>query len=433
MIRVVLHQNVAVSSGNKMIKAGKRRNKTAGTAALALMVALAAGLALAQQPPGTPPSGQSNIPDAPSASRPVEKFPAANESITPPPPPEIATVPPGSVPQSGTGRDELFKLVTNVNFVVVPVTVKDGSGHLVEGLSRQDFRVLEDGVEQRMTFFTSDPFPLTAAVVIDLGVPEVEFRKVRDSLPALVGSFGQFDEVGLYTFGTTVQKVQDFTPAAGNKISQAMDRIRKKATARTGGPPVVGGPFGYPPSVNGRPIDPGQNPTPSYTQREAKVLNDAVLQAALDLSRGNPTRRKVIFVISDGTEYRSSATYGEVLKVLLTNQISVYAVGMSGAGIPGYGPAQKIHVPKTGLYGNILPKYAQATGGEVFSEFSASAIEAAYSRLTEEARNQYTIGYTTRATASSQYRDIEVKVDQPGLKVTAKQGYYPLPPPRQTP
>ena len=64
-------------------------------------------------------------------------------------------------------------------------------------------------------------------------MPEiVEFRKVRDSLPALVGAFGQFDEVGLYTFGTTVQKVQEFTPASGNKVSQAMERIRKKATGR---------------------------------------------------------------------------------------------------------------------------------------------------------------------------------------------------------
>jgi len=428
MIRVALDGNVALSLRNMMMKAGKRRNITA---LLGLVVATA--VVMAQQ--SAPAAGQSGIPDAPSASRPVEKFPATNETVTPPPPPpaEITTAAPGSVPDSGSGRDQLFTLTKNVNFVVVPVTVKDDSGHLVEGLSRQNFRVLEDGVEQRMTFFTSDPFPLTAAVVIDLGVPEVEFRKVRDSLPALVGAFGQFDEVGLYTFGTTVQKVQEFTPAAGNKISQAMDRIRKKATARTGGAPVVGGPFGYPPSVNGRPIDPGQSPTPSYTgQREAKVLNHAVLQAALDLARGNPTRRKVIFVISDGTEYRSSASYGEVMKVLLTNQISVYAVGVGGAAIPGYGQAQKIHIPKLG-YGDILPKYASATGGEVFSEFSASAIEQAYSRLTEEARNQYTIGYTTRATPSSKYRDVEVRVDRPGLRVTAKQGYYPLPPPRSTP
>ncbi len=413
-----------------MMKAGKCRSKNVAAALVAL---LAAGLALAQQ---TPPAGQTGIPDAPSASRPAEKFPSANETVTPPPPPspEITTVPPGSAPESGSDRDRLFTLTTDVNFVVVPVTVKDGSGHLVEGLSRQNFRVLEDGVEQHMTFFTSDPFPLTAAVVIDLGIPDVEFRKVRDSLPALVGAFGQFDEVGLYTFGSTVQKVQDFTPSSGNKVSQAMDRIRKKASGRTGGAPVVGGPFGYPAgTVNGRNIDPGVNPTPTYTgQREAKVLNDAVLQAALDLSRSSPTRRKVIFVISDGTEYRSSASYGEVMKVLLTNQISVYAVGVGTAGIPGYGQAQKIHIPKTGLYGNILPNYANATGGEVFSEFTSSAIEQAYSRLTEEARNQYTIGYTTRATPSSKYRDVEVRVDRPGLKVTAKQGYYPLPPQRST-
>jgi VWFA-related protein len=413
----------------------KSRNKFARSAAATLMVTLSLGLSLGQQPPSTPPEGQSGIPDAPSASRPAEKFPSNGEPITSPPPPaDIPTVPPGSVPPPG-GRDELFTLTKNVNFVVVPVTVKDGSGHLVEGLSRQDFRVLEDGVEQRMTYFTSDPFPLTAAVVVDLGIPEIEFRKVRDTLPALVGAFGQFDEVGLYTFGTSVQKVQDFTPANGNKVSQAMDRIRKKATARTGGTPVVGGPFGYPQgTVNGRNIDPGVNPTPTYTnEREAKVLNDAVLQAALDLARREPTRRKVIFVVSDGTEYRSSASYGEVLKVLLTNQISVYAVGVGSAGVPGYSQAQKIHIPKSGLYGNILPRYASATGGEMFNEFSQSAIEQAYSRVTEEARNQYTIGYTTRATPSSQYRDIEVRVAVPGMKVSARQGYYPLPPARQTP
>jgi VWFA-related protein len=410
------------------------RNQIYSLPGLALLCALAAGLALAQQQTTTPPPGQS-IPDAPSASRPAGKFPTPTEPInTPPPPsPEITTVPPGSVAaDSGTSRDELFTLTKNVNFVVVPVTVKDSAGHLVEGLTRQDFKVLEDGAEQRMTFFTSDPFPLSAAVVLDLGVPEIVYRSVRETLPALVGSFGQFDEVGLYTFGTSVQKVQDFIPAANDKFYQAVDRVKKKATARQGGAPVVGGPFGYPPSVNGRPIDPGQSPTPSYAgQREAKVLNDAILQAALDLAHREPTRRKVLFVISDGQEYRSSASYGEVLKVLLTNQISVYAVGVGSSAIPGYGQAQRIHLPRMG-YGDILPRYASATGGEVFSELSQSAIERAYSRVTEEARNQYTIGYTTRATPSSRYRDIEVKVLRPDLKVTSKQGYYPLPPqPRQ--
>lgn len=422
-----------------MIEDANRREKNSAplwwgkwTGILASIVALGAVLALAQQS-SQAPGGQSNVPDAPSATKPAEKFPATGEVITPPPPPpaDIPTIPPGSAGPP-TGRDELFKLTTNVNFVVVPVTVKDGSGHLVEGLTRQDFRVLEDKVEQRMTFFTSDPFPLSAAVVIDLGIPDIEFRRVRDTLPALVGAFGQFDEVGIYTFGTSVQKAQDFTSASGNKVSQAMDRIRKRSTARTGGTPVVGGPFGAPNgTVSGRNIDPGVSTLPNYTnEREAKVLNDAILEAALDLAHQERTRRKVIFVVSDGTEYRSSASYGEVLKVLLTNQISVYAVVVS---IPGYSQAQTVHIPKTGLYGNILPRYASATGGEMFNEFTQASIESAYSRVTEEARNQYTIGYTTRATPSSNYRDIEVRVTRPGLKVTARQGYYPLPPPRQSP
>ncbi len=396
------------------------------------IVALGAAFGLAQQS-SQAPSGQSNVPDAPSATKPAEKFPATGEPINAPPPSsaDVPTVPPGSAPPS-TGRAELFTLTTNVNFVVVPVTVKDGSGHLVEGLSRQDFRVLENNVEQGMTFFTSDPFPLSAAVVIDLGISDTEFRRVRDTLPALVGAFGQFDEVGIYTFATSVQKAQDFTSANGNKISQAMERIRKRATARTGGPPVVGGPFGTPNgTVSGRNIDPGVSTLPNYTnEREAKVLNDAILEAALDLAHQDRTRRKVIFVVSDGAEYRSSASYGEVLKVLLTNQISVYAVAV---GLPGYSQAQQVHIPKTGLYGNILPRYASATGGEMFNEFTQSAIESAYSRVTEEARNQYTIGYTTRATPSSQYRDIEVRVTRPGLIVRSRQGYYPLPPPRQSP
>ena len=61
--------------------------------------------------------------------------------------------------------DELFKL-EEVNFISVPVTVKDPEGRLVDGLLAQDFNIYEDNVKQKITFFTSDPFPLSAALVI---------------------------------------------------------------------------------------------------------------------------------------------------------------------------------------------------------------------------------------------------------------------------
>jgi VWFA-related protein len=402
-----------------------------------MLVAVLAGAVMAQQTAQTPskPPAQ-NVPDAPSASRPPQPFPmppAASTAPLPgnepaPPEPNVQQVPAGgATPTPGSSRDQLFTLTKNVNFVVVPITVKDSSGHLVEGLGPRDFSVYEDDKEQKISFFTSDPFPLSAAVVLDLGISDVVFRKVKETLPALVGAFGQFDEVGLYTFGNTVQRVAEFTAVDG--LSTAVDRLKKKASGRTGGVPVVGGPMGSSgPMVNGRPLDPGVRPLPTY-ERESKVLNDAILAAAQDLARREPTRRKMLFVISDGLESGSTASYGEVLKVLLSRQITVYAVGVGGAAIPGYGQAGKIHLPGMG-YGNILPKYASATGGQVFDEFSQSAIERAYGRVTEEARNQYTLGYTTRATASSAYRSIEVRVDHPGLKVYARDGYYPLPPGR---
>ena len=140
--------------------------------------------------------------------------------------------------------------------------------------------------------------------------------------------------------------------------------------------------------------------------------------------------RKIIFIISDGHEWHSNASYRDVLKVLLSRNIGVYAVGVDTAAIPGLKTVEKLHIPRFGE-SDILPKYASATGGQVSSDFSQKAIENAYAQLAAEARNQYTIGYTTRATPSTSYREIDVRVSHPDLNVFAKTGYYPLPPTRQ--
>jgi len=171
------------------------------------------------------------------------------------------------------------------------------------------------------------------------------------------------------------------------------------------------------------------NQTPT---RESHVLNDAILTAATELARQPRTTRKIIFVISSGYEYGSRANYAQVLKVLLTNGIAIYAVGVEGTVIPGLNKLDKLHIPGQG-YTDILPKYANATGGDVIDSFSRETIESAYQTITSQARNQYTLGYTTPQRASSSYRDIEVRVKRAGLLVTAKHGYYPLPPQKEAP
>ena len=351
--------------------------------------------------------------------------PAEAPPPEPAPTPKITTVPRGgATSEKDTSGDQLYKIVVNTNQVLVPVRVTDDSGHMVDGLVSKDFSVYEDGRRQNLNFFTSDPFALSAAIIVDLGMPDAAVQKVNQTYSALEGSFSQYDEVAVYSYSSTVGKMRDFG-GVGPNLTRVFDRL-KLAQGRENGPAIVDGPMApVGPVINGVPMDPQVSHVRTPPQ-ESHVLNDAVLAAALDLRKRDKARRRVIFVISDGQEHGSTASYGDVLKVLLTNGIAVYGVGVGGASIPGYGKLQKIHLPRMG-YGDILPKYANATAGEFSAEMSRNAIEDLYAHIVGDARNQYTLGYLTRATASEAYRQIEVRVERPNLKVYARDGYYPAP------
>ena len=367
----------------------------------------------------------------PSSSTPAET--PGGEAPGPPPPMKITTVPPSSTTPKPGVQEELYRIVRNVNQVVVPVRVTDDTGLLVSGLVAKDFSVFENGKKQTMNFFTSDPFALSTAVVLDLGLPDTTLEKVKASFSALEGAFSQFDEVALYVYDENVTRLADFQ-AVGRELDAKLNQLRP-VPGENDGVPVTGGPLGpQGPVVNGVPV--GQPTSPVITpSKRAHALNDAILKAALDLGQQDKARRKVIFVISDGREYRSEASYSSVMQVLLSNSVMLYGVAVGSSAIPGYRALEKFHIPGQG-YSNILPRYANATGGEVLSEYSKSAIEDVYSRLMGDARNQYTLGYITRATPSDTRRDIEVRVDRPGcntsdlrpcVNVYAKAGYYPLP------
>ena len=352
--------------------------------------------------------------------------------------PPIETVPPGTHvpagPESGSPRNQinpsegLYKIVAPVNFVLLPVLVTDSTGRRVDGLVHTDFVVKENGKPQQLTYFTSDPFQLSVAILLDLGMADVAVQKVNQTYSALVGAFSPYDEYALYTYSSTVSRVTDFTNRP-ERLQTALNSM-KLVRGHENGPPVLGGPLGpQPPMVNGIPVGTA-GPPPVYTPpKEAHVLNDAILRAALDLNKRDRTRRKVIFVISDGRERGSSASYKQVLKVLETYGIQVKAVVLDQGALPGYKQVEKIHHVFNQGYANILPKYTHATGGgNVLTELSRNAIEDAYVQITSQARNQYTLGYSPKAvTGASAYRSIEVLVNKKGLKIYAKDGYYPIP------
>lgn len=395
----------------------------------------------------TPMAQQQPVPDAPSATKPANPFPAGTKpapkdqpnrpepapEAPAPPPQDDQTAPPASSAQSppaprhdpsaeDSGRDS-FRISTTVNFVTVPVRVEDVEGRPVLGLTKRDFAIYENEQPQELKLFTSDPFPLSAAVVVDQGMADVALRKVNATLQALAGAFAPYDEVALYTYSNTVQARADWQ-AMGDPFLLAVSK--SKGSGRTGGVPVVDGPLAAgPPSINGQRVDPGY-PRVNTPIRESHVLNDAIVRAANDLSKRDRSRRRVIFLVSDGNEDGSGISYADTLKLLLTNNIAVFALGVDSAAMPVYEKLARVRIPHFGT-GNILPKYVSATGGQLMTEFSRDAIEKAYAELTGRARNQYTLGYTTTITPSSTYRSIEVRVRKPNLRVFAKDGYYPLP------
>jgi len=85
----------------------------------------------------------------------------------------------------------------------------------------------------------------------------------------------------------------------------------------------------------------------------------------------------------------------------------------------------RMHLPLT-MRDNILPAYANATGGNFDGEFRQRGIETSFAKIAEEVRTQYTVGYYTHEPfVDGKYRTLEVKVLRPNLTVIAKKGYYP--------
>jgi len=341
------------------------------------------------------------------------------------------TAPP-EMPATGEALATLTRFVVNVNFVEVPVTVKDSKGKLVAGLTYRDFRVFENDTREPLRLFTVDPFPLSIAFVLDQSLTSDVMAKVNNSLDAIQGALTPYDEVALFSYNNGVQERTGFTGAQTSRLPAVL--ALTKETGRDMLVPINSGPFGSCNiTENGACVDPNLQAGKSagsangvqLIPKEPHTLNDAILAAAKELSTRPKGRRRIIYVISDGKEYGSKATFKEVVRYLETNQIAVYGTAVGTSANWGEGYVSRFHIPFT-MYDNILAKYTLATGGTLDSERGTNGIEKSYAKIAEEARTQYTLGYLShQPVIDGKFRKIDVRVSRPGLEVIAKTGYYP--------
>ena len=419
-----------------------------------------------QSPVPDAPQSQQAVPDAPkpqttlptygtvapgSGAAPGDPNPAVTSQPTPPD--DFQKTAPGSalpasadqpaadsdadpapdLPGSGQGSGAVTTFSTRTNFVEVPFTVKDSKNQLVPGITYRDVRVYENNLRQHMAIFTADPFPLSVALVIDQSVTFDEMTKINNSLSALQGAFTPYDEVAVFTYNNGPRLRTDFTAAQSARLSAVLEQ--SKTTGRdpifySSGALSQNINLNNNASMNTMPLtNTNHGTTQSNTinvPKEVHTLNDAVLEAAKTLTHAGKGRRRIIYVISDGKEYGSTAKTKDVIKYLQENRIAVYATLVHGLPtIKGEGFMDRIHLPLQ-MRDNLLPVYTDATGGQVDAEYRQRGIEQSFAKIAEQVRTQYTVGYYSHEPfIDGKFRPIEVKVMRPNLTVIAKKGYYP--------
>ncbi len=374
--------------------------------------------------------GKSTTPDSNNDRSGAEQASPGTVQAPPPTTPqdEPQQEPPELAPPPGQGAFRLSPV--NVTLVLVPVTVRDSKHNLVAGLTWRDFRVFENGRPQRISYFFTDPLPLSVAFVIDQSVPADTMDKVNQSLRAVAGAFGPSDSVAVFTYNKFIQQRTEFTAAQGNRLPAIL--AQSKGSGRDMGSPDQGGPLSVGPTINNKQVDPNLAPQRGNAgiqlliPKEVHPLNDALLAAATELAKQGKDRRRIIYVISDGKEYGSKASYREVVRFMLANNITTYATLVGDSATWGVGYLDKIHIPLLPT-NNILPKYTLATGGTLEAEFSTRGIEKSFEDIGASIRNQYLIAYSSHERAiDGKFREIEVRTPgRPGLDITAKRGYYP--------
>ncbi|HET7105520.1 MAG TPA: VWA domain-containing protein [Candidatus Acidoferrum sp.] len=298
-----------------------------------------------------------------------------------------------------------------VKTVVVPVTVKDRGGNLVPDLRRDEFRVFEDNIEQEITRLSVETVPLSLVILIDNDLKRKDEQQVEPSLASIVGGLSTSDEAFICRFDQFFHEGKGFTRDQDNLLTQL------KRTDLSSEPSVAppGGPFNGP-TISNAPA-PGAPPNPAGLQaikgQPTKALDDAMFAAAeLLKDRDSRKRRKVILLISDGQNGAKFNThsYDETKAELLRQEISVYSVATGSSYFE-----RKF---------NRLVNYSRDTGGDIYYGAKQNAFSEFYTRITEEARNQYTLTYSPRGQRALDYHSIEVRVRRDGLTILARQGYY---------
>jgi VWFA-related protein len=328
-------------------------------------------------------------------------------------------------PQTAPKPGDDAKFAISTHSVLVPVSVRERNGDVVNGLTPYDFEVYDNNKPQKITEdITSHPISLVLAIQANSSVEH--FLPKIDKLGNMVQSslLGDNGEVAVIAFDHRIQTILPMT-ADLDKLSPALKKI--------------------------------------HAGSSSSVVNDAVM-SAINMLRNQPTeRRRIVIVIAQNKNGGSEINTREVMAEADVAQVSVYAIDISKiiseltstpqpnrpnsippearpitAGViqtpttdtqndmGNWVPLIKdvFDLAKTVFIPNPLTVYARYTGGHSYSFMTQKDLEHAISSISETLHSEYMLTYQPSNIDEAGFHQIVVKVKHRDLRITARDGYY---------
>ena len=315
--------------------------------------------------------------------------------------------------QSQPPAQETPTLRVQVNEVIVPVTVTDEKDRFVTNLDLKDFRIFDQGREQKIVYFTRERNqPVVVGFLLDMSnATRLHWQKFQEAALELVFNLLPGDRKFsgyLISYANEAELLVNTT----HDSEPIADRIRK--------------------------LKPGGG----------AALFDAIYMACTrrSLVQGEPIEpRRILIIVGDGHDTASSKSLAEVLELAQRNLITIYGVSTASFGSYADGegnlkrlceetggrveyPLQQVYTDVSGYLSTPSDEgnYAYKVGTGQYAAALARGIFDSVAALAGEVTTQYIMRYIPDSSdESTVYRQIRVEVNLPGVKIRHRQGYYP--------
>jgi VWFA-related protein len=310
----------------------------------------------------------------------------------------------------------------------MPVSVLDREGRFIGGLQQRDFKLLENGVEQRIDYFQSVETPFTVILMIDVS-PSTQWQieEIQNAADSFIGQLRPSDKVLVLSFDERVHILSNITNdryqlrnairraqfGDGTSLYEAVDHVLSQQLSQIQGRKAV--------VIFTDGVD-----TTSRSASFQTTVRDAEESDALFYPIRYDTSRDMNPYGGRGGGYppvqrRRGVTWDDILGSIITGGSlppqGGYG-GRRGRGSSG-SSAEEYAIGK-----QYLETLAQNSGGRQFEADSLGNLDAAFSGIAEELRRQYSIGYYPEKVGQvGERRSISIRVNRPNVVVRAKNSY----------